>query len=105
MIHIEAKFEVIGKPEAKQWKMENASGTTFKLNVAQNDGVDVATIKCPQKVYDTVRRGDVAIFHCTYSDFGDKSEFKIADIVRFEVAGNAAQPAPASAVAGQPVKK
>lgn len=106
MIYIEAKFEVVGKPEGKDWNMNGSSGTTYKLNVAQNDGVDIATIKCPKKVYDMVCRGDVAVFLCTYVDFGDKSDFKIAEVLRFERPGNAPQPAPATPTpAGQPAKK
>lgn len=106
MIYTTTKFEVIGKPECKDWKLTNGnSGTTYKLNVAQNNGVDVATIKCPQKVYDTVCRGDVADFLCSFSDYGDKQEFKIVEIVKFDTAGNVGQSPVNTPAAGKPAGK
>lgn len=97
MIFIKANFEIIGKPEVRTWK--NKEGTEFKtyrLNVAQNDGVDVATIKCPESVYGQVRRGDVGIFLCSYAEYDNGADFKIVELEKLEnygagIAGN--QPA------------
>lgn len=81
MLYIEAKLEVIGKPEPRDWKNnEGQSMKSFRLNVAQNDGVDVATIRCPESVYNAVRRGDNAIFVCTFAEYGDRSDFRITDV-------------------------
>ncbi len=53
---------------------------SYRLNVAQNDGVDIATIRCPQEVYADVRRGDVALFLCTFTEYGDRSDFRIVGV-------------------------
>ncbi len=92
MLNIEAKLEVIGKPEPRDWKNnEGQTMKSYRLNVAQNDGVDVATIRCPQTVYDSVRRGDVATFVCTYAEYGDRTDFRIVELKQlhnFEKPGN-----------------
>ena len=63
MLFIDLTVEVIGKPEPRDWKNnEGQTMKSYRLNVAQNDGCDVATIRCPQIVYDSVRRGDRAVF-------------------------------------------
>ena len=60
MLNIEAKLEVVGKPEPRDWKNnEGQIMKSYRLNVAQNDGVDIATIRCPQEVY--VRSQNTAI--------------------------------------------
>lgn len=53
---------------------------SYRLNVAQNDGIDVATIRCPQDVWNSVRRGDEAMFICTFAEYGDRSDFRIVGI-------------------------
>jgi len=81
MLYIEAKLEVIGKPEPRDWKNnEGQTMQSYRLNVAQNDGVDVATVRCPQKVYDAVRRGDVATFLCSFAEYGDRSDFRVQEL-------------------------
>ncbi len=81
MLNIVAKLEVIGKPEPRDWKNnEGQTMKSYRLNVAQNDGVDVETIRCPQDVYDSVRRGDIASFVCTYAVYGDRTDFRIVSI-------------------------
>ena len=43
MLNIEAKLEVVGKPEPRDWKNnEGQTMKSYRLNVAQNDGVDIA---------------------------------------------------------------
>ena len=40
MLNIEAKLEVVGKPEPRDWKNnEGQTMKSYRLNVAQNDGV------------------------------------------------------------------
>lgn len=81
MLNIEAKLEVIGKPEPRDWKNnEGQTMKSYRLNVAQNDGIDVTTIRCPEKVYNDVRRGDVATFVCTYAEYGDRTDFRIVEL-------------------------
>ena len=81
MLYIEATLEIIGKPEAREWKNDQGQNMkSYRLNVAQNDGVDVATIRCPQSVYDKVRRGDNAVFICSFAEYGDRSDFRITVI-------------------------
>lgn len=81
MLYIEATLEIIGKPEAREWKNDQGQNMkSYRLNVAHNDGVDVATIRCPQSVYDKVRRGDNAVFICSFAEYGDRSDFRITDI-------------------------
>lgn len=82
MLYIEAELEVVGKPEPKDWKNDSGSGRTFRLNVAQNDGVDVATIRCVQSVFDAVRRGDVALLRCSFAEYGDRVDFRAVELVR-----------------------
>lgn len=85
MIFTEVILEVIGKPNPNDWKLDDGTtGTTCKLNVAQNDGVDVATIKCPQDVFDAVRRGDVCRFACSFAEYKNRSEFKISNLIKIE---------------------
>lgn len=82
MLYIEAELEVVGKPEPKDWKNDSGSGRTFRLNVAQNNGVDVATVRCTQAVYDAVRRGDVALLRCSFAEYGDRADFRAVELVR-----------------------
>lgn len=85
MLNIEAKLEVIGKPEPRDWtNSEGQKMKSFRLNVAQNEGIDVATVRCPQNVYDAVRRGDVATFVCTYAEYGDRADFRIVEVKQFQ---------------------
>ena len=84
MLNIEATLEVIGKPQPKDWRNEQGQNMkSYRLNVAQNDGVDVATIRCPQNVYDAVKRGDVANFLCTFAEYADRSDFRIIEVKQF----------------------
>lgn len=81
MLNIEAKLEVVGKPAPRDWKNnEGQIMKSYRLNVAQNDGVDIATIRCPQDVYAGVCRGDVALFLCTFTEYGDRSDFRIVGV-------------------------
>ncbi len=84
MLFIDLDAEVIGKPEPKDWKnSEGQSMKSFRLNVAQNDGCDVATLRCPQIVYDSVRRGDKVCFSCTFAEYGDRSDFRVVSIKKY----------------------
>lgn len=84
MLFIDLTVEVIGKPEPRDWKNnEGQTMKSYRLNVAQNDGCDVATIRCPQIVYDSVRRGDRAVFGCSFAEYGDRTDFRIVDVKRY----------------------
>jgi hypothetical protein len=83
MLNITLKAEVIGKPEPRSWNMNGQQGTSYRLNIAQNDGTDMASLRCHQKVYDTVARGDECDFLCQYNDNGENSTFRIVEIVKY----------------------
>ncbi|MEW4413396.1 hypothetical protein [Clostridium sp. AN503] len=83
MIYIEMTAEVIGKPEPRPWENNGQKGVTHKLNLAQNDGRDMSTVKCPQSVYDTLRRGDTATLRCSYAEYGDRADFKVVDLITY----------------------
>lgn len=85
MLNINAVFEVIGKPEPRPYVgNDGKQAFSYKLNIAQNDGVDVSTISTNESVYNKVKRGDVAEFVCTYAEYGDRVSFRIADVVQFK---------------------
>lgn len=76
MIFVDMKAEVIGKPTPREWKNDNASGVTYKLNLAQNDGCDVSTVKVAREVYESVCKGDEVVVRCSYAEYNDRPDFK-----------------------------
>lgn len=85
MLTITANFEVLGKPEPRQYMgNDGKQAMSYKLNMGQNDGVDIATISTTQRVYESVRRGDKAEFLCTYAEYGDRVSFRITDVLKYD---------------------
>lgn len=112
MLYTRIELEVIGKPDSRSWKNdEGKTVNTFKLNVAQDDGKNTATMKCPEDVYNQVRRGDVVEFQCSYAEYGDRVDFRIVAVNRYlnttpaPVGSAASAPASPAAGAGQSTKK
>lgn len=84
MLTLNADLEVIGKPTPKPYVgNDGKQALSYKLNVAQNDGHDVATLSTTQAVYDSVHRMDRVMFECTVAEYGDKTVFRIASIKQF----------------------
>lgn len=72
MLRFVADVEIDGKPEPRPWKDKETGKerTSYKLNISQNDGADVATIGCDENIYNMVRRRDNAKAYFAYSDGG-----------------------------------
>lgn len=104
MIFMEVRAEVIGKPEPKNWKNDNGSGITYRLNIGQNDGADVSTLRCPQDVFNKLRRGDDATLRCTYVEYGERSDFRVVDVIKIHNFKTSTDPAMKGPV-GTPVNK
>ncbi|MDD3253696.1 MAG: hypothetical protein PHV18_14185 [Lachnospiraceae bacterium] len=101
MIFIEMTAEVIGKPEGRPWKNnEGKEQMSYKVNLAQNDGADVSTVRCPEKVYSVLRRGDVVTLRCSYAEYGDRADFRVVDVIHYEKQVSSPANTPASPTAG-----
>ena len=100
MIYIEMTAEVIGKPEPRPWANNGQTGVTHKLNLVQNGGRDMSTVKCPESVYNTLRRGDIATLRCSYAEYGDRADFKVIDLITSKSPSSAAPAAGSAKPAG-----
>lgn len=71
MLRFSAIVEVDGKPTPREWK-DNTGATrlSYKLNISQNDGQDVATIGCDEKIFSSVVRRDILKADFAFSDGG-----------------------------------
>lgn len=84
MLNFIAPIEVEGKPEPKDYEFNGRKGTTYKLNISQNDGCDTATLPCTEAVYHSVKRHDKISVLLVYNDANERNPLKIDSIVPFD---------------------
>ena len=88
MLNFTAILEIEGKPEPNSWKDGNGNERlSYKINVSQNEGRDVATLGCDAKIYNALKRHDIVTAELTYSegtnDRGKYSSLKLVSVAPF----------------------
>lgn len=86
MLVFDATIEIEGKPDPKPWKDDAGNERlSYKLNVSQNEGRDVATVKCDEKIYNSVRRHDVVKAVFLYSEINGRTNLKLDSVTAVPV--------------------
>lgn len=77
MLRFETLVEVDGKPEPNKWTDNSGKERlSYKLNISQNEGRDVATIGCTENLYNAVRRRDTLKAVFAFSEGGGANNSK-----------------------------